>query len=120
MSSPFDVGVIDLMVTVPSPEAWQQTFAGLVRDEGSADLAHPVGYLFGDRPDIGGQADFLASLLGEMDRWGVERALLPVDEGDAWGRHAVRTHPHRFSGSLLIDPHRGSDERNKLRRLHAA
>lgn len=119
MSSPFDVGVIDLMVTVPSQDAWQQTFAGLVRDEASAELAHPAGYLFVERPDVGKSDDFLVSLLREMDRWGVERSLLPVDEGDAWGRRAVQTYPHRFSGSLLIDPNRGTGEREKLRRLHA-
>ncbi|MEM7285245.1 MAG: amidohydrolase family protein [Actinomycetota bacterium] len=112
-------GVIDTMVTVPgSRDAWQQAFAGIVKDTASRELEHPAGYLFRDLPAVDGTVDFLAFLLAEMDRHGIARALLPVAEGDVWGRLATAQHPERLHGFHLVDPHDGSAGINALRRLH--
>ena len=113
-------GVIDTMVTVPgSRDAWHQAFAGIVKDAGSKDLDHPAGYMFRDLPTVDGTVDYLAFLLAEMDRHGIERALLPVAEGDEWGCRGTAEHPDRLSGFQLIDPHQGVRALDSLRRLHA-
>ena len=113
-------GVIDTMVTVPgSRDAWQATFAGIVKDAASSDLEHPAGYMFRDLPTVDGTVDYLGFLLAEMDRHGIERALLPVAEGDEWGCRGTADHPDRLSGFHLVDPHTGVEGVDSLRRLHA-
>lgn len=119
-SSAVAAGVIDTMVTVPgSRDAWHQAFAGIVKDAGSRDLEHPAGYMFRELPTIDGTVDFLAYLLSEMDRHGIERALLPVAEGDEWGCRGTAEHAGRLSGFHLVDPHRGVAAVESLTRLHA-
>lgn len=114
-------GVIDTMVTVPgSRDAWQRTFAGIVKDAASRDLDHPAGYLFRDLPAVDGTVDYLAFLLSEMDRHGIQRALLPVSEGDEWGCRGTADHPDRLSGFHLVDPHRGLEALASLTRLCTA
>lgn len=131
MSSPFaGIGVIDTMVTVPGSRAgWRETFAGLLKDSASATglqtgsgaaMQHPAGYMFRDLPEVDGTVDYIAFLLAEMDRWGIEQALLPVDEGDDWGCRGVAEHPTRLHGVHLYDPHTGVDGLRKLRRLRDA
>ena len=121
LSDALAAGVIDTMVTVPgSRDAWQQTFAGLVKDAGSQELDHPAGYMFRELPTVDGTVDYLAFLIAEMDRHGVERALLPVGEGDEWGCRGTVEHPDRLSGFHLVDPHRGVAALESLSRLHAA
>lgn len=112
MTAPFDpatgaalVDVVDTMVTVPSSrDAWQSTFAGLIRDPASADGAHPASHLFADVPVVDGTADFVAYLLAEMDRYAIATALMPVAEGDLWGCRGVAAHPDRLAGVAMVDP----------------
>lgn len=112
MSAPFDpvtgaalVDVVDTMVTVPSSrDAWQHTFAGLIRDPASATGAHPASHLFAEVPVVDGAADFIAYLLAEMDRYAISTALLPVAEGDLWGCRGVAEHPDRLAGVAMVDP----------------
>lgn len=114
-------GVIDTMVTVPgSRDAWHQTFAGIVKDAGSRDLDHPAGYMFRDLPTVDGAVDYLAFLIAEMDRHGIERALLPVAEDDEWGCRGTAEHRDRLSGFHLVDPHAGVSALDSLSRLHAS
>ena len=110
-----NIGIVDTMLGVPSKrEGWADDFAGLLRDGSSADLRHPAGYMFKDLPEIDGEVDYVAFLLAEMDRWGIDQGLLPVAAGDTWGRRAVADHPRRLSGFTLLDPTRGLDASRDL------
>jgi len=113
MALPTDVGVIDLMLQVPdgTKRDWYRFLAANLRDaESLRDFEFPVEYMFKDVPDdLSGEADPVAVVLGEMDRHGIERALI----GAGWQREnalrALRDHPDRFVGSWRIDPNEGMD-----------
>lgn len=94
MPVPADLGVIDLLVTLPRPQE-----------------AHPAEYLFKDTPRVA--AD---ELLPEMDRFGVERGLIPVVRGDEVAAELLRAHPGRFLGCWQLEPDRGPEGVRELRR----
>ena len=91
---PTDIGVIDLLVTLPREEA-----------------DHPAGYMFKDTPRVAADG-----LLTEMDRFGVERALVPVDLEEPVGRSLLTSAPERFLGCYMPDPNRGMAAVRDLRR----
>ena len=101
------IGIIDTMVTMPSKRtAWHEDFGSLVRDTASKELGHPGGYMFNDLPEVDGDRDYPAFLLTEMDRWGIDQAVLPVAVPDGGGR---------LHGSVLLDPNDGVDAVRTLR-----
>jgi uncharacterized protein len=105
---PEGIGIVDLMLGVPSDRAsWTAAYDRLVKDAGSHELRHAAGYMFKDLPEVDPREDFVAYLVAEMDRWGVDKGLLPVAAGDEWGRRAVAEHPHRLYGCQLVDPNEG-------------
>lgn len=111
------IGVVDLMLGVPSDrDAWYANFQGLLKDEESRSFGHGAAYMFKDLPQVDGAADFIAYLLAEMDRWGVDKGLLPVSFGDTWGARGVAEHPNRLYGSYLVDPNLGVQAVRDLRR----
>jgi predicted TIM-barrel fold metal-dependent hydrolase len=91
---PADVKVIDTLVTLPRPDA-----------------EHPAGYMFKDTPRVA--AD---ELLPEMDRFGVERALLPVVRDEPVAPTLLRSRPDRFLGCYQLEPDRGVAGVRELRR----
>ena len=116
MGMPTDIGVVDLMVGVPSDRAgWSKQYAGLLHDEESRGLRHGAGYMFKDLPDAPSD-DYPSFLLTEMDRYGIERGLVPVSFDEPIGRALVSEHPGRFSGNYLVDPNKGMDEVRALTR----
>ena len=79
MPFPDSPAAFDTMLGVPSNRAsWQKDFGTLVRDTGSGDLKHPAGYMFHDLPEVDDESNYGDWLISEMDKWGVERGLLPV------------------------------------------
>jgi predicted TIM-barrel fold metal-dependent hydrolase len=116
MGMPTDIGVVDLMVGVPSDRAgWQKQYAGLLHDQESKGLRHGAGYMFKDLPDAPSD-DYPSFLLSEMDRYGIERGLVPVGFDEPLGKELVTKHPDRFSGSYLVDPNKGMDDVRALSR----
>ena len=108
MAMPSDVGIVDLMFTTPIDRgAWHQSFGNLVKDDDSKTHGHAAGYLFSDLPEVDGAVDFVAYLIAEMDRWGIDKGLLPVAFGDEWGTRGVAEHPDRLYGVYLVDPNHG-------------
>lgn len=59
----------------------------------------------------------LAAALAELDRFGVERAGIDVDEDPELARAALAAHPQRFFARCEADPQRGMDELRRLERL---
>jgi predicted TIM-barrel fold metal-dependent hydrolase len=119
---PEGIGIVDLMVGLPrdaNDAAWRTALAPLLRDEETRTTYEaPAQHLFKDRPSarLAG-ADPVVAVLDAMDRWGVERAMVPVAlADDDPGRHAVTSYPHRFFGSFDVDPNRGIAAVYDLRR----
>jgi uncharacterized protein len=115
MAMPTDVGVIDLMLQIPErPKADAYRFLkDNLRDAESLEqFEFPAEYMFRNVPEeLPADADPVDVVLREMDRFGIERAMLglgdPEQRNAAW--RAVRDHPDRFFGSVAVDPNRGMD-----------
>ena len=122
MPMPSDIGVIDLMIAPPFPDA-KRTYRFLranLRDrESLEDFEFPAQYMFKDVPHPEPGGDAVGFLLDQMDRFGIERGMLGIsfhEERSADSLRAVRTHPDRFFGSYEVDPNRGMDAVRDLRR----
>ena len=111
MAIPNDIAVIDTMIGLPSVERrdWQESMAAVLRDKGSRGFTHPAGYMFTHTPDVRRDADSIDRLLFEMDRFGIERGLVPVNLDDGLHVRALCEHPDRLLGSVEVDPNRGME-----------
>ena len=109
MTMPSDIGVVDLMLDIPSPEqsGWYEFLRPQLR-EGSKDESFPVSYMFHDVPHVGDEPDPIAFTVESMDRHGIDRAMIGVglDETVGHGHRALRQHPDRFIPSFSVDPNR--------------
>jgi predicted TIM-barrel fold metal-dependent hydrolase len=113
MGMPTDIGVVDLMLQIPdgNKRDWYKFLAGNLRDAQSLDeFEFPVEYMFKDVPDdLPEDADPVDVVLAEMDRHGIERAMI----GLGWERDSslrgLQNHPDRFIASWSVDPNRGMD-----------
>jgi predicted TIM-barrel fold metal-dependent hydrolase len=121
MPMPRDLGIIDLMMGIPSPEP-KRTYdflRPLLRDRESREaFEFPVEYMFKDVPKTGGHDDYVAYALREMDRFGIERALIGVSRDDETAKRALRQHPDRFVPSCGTDPNRGMEDVREIQRMH--
>jgi uncharacterized protein len=118
MAIPADVGVIDTMIGLPSVDRrdWQESMAPILRDEGSKDFDHPAGYMFKDTPKMTREPDSIDVLLHHMDRFGIEKGLVPVTLTDELHVRALSEHPDRLFGSVEVDPNRGVEATRELER----
>ena len=110
MTTPFGVPVVDLMVALPpapGDETWRDQLRPLLKDPESAEFAHPASYMFRNLPSARYAPDPVGAVLDEMDRFGVERALVGVHPDHDTARRALRDHANRFIGSYEVDPTRG-------------
>lgn len=116
MSRPTDVPVIDLMVGIPHEDgAWSRLYTGLVAASSAQQQVHGTGYLFKDVPAVGREA-YPELLLGEMDRHGIARAMIPVSFDEPLARGMLEAHPDRFLGSWHVDPNQGMEGVRALER----
>jgi len=109
MTVPSGIGVIDTMIGLPSVERkdWQASLGPVLRDAESETFEHPAGYMFKDTPKLKREPDSIDFLLHEMDRFGIEKGLLPVTLTDELHVRALSEHPDRLFGSIEVDPNRG-------------
>jgi predicted TIM-barrel fold metal-dependent hydrolase len=107
MGYPTDIGVIDSFIGLPF----------------EFDLSDPknfhdeIKYMFKDLPDVEKSDDSISDLLRLMDRFGIEKGLIPVHVGDELEERAVLEHPDRLLGACDVEPNRGMDT---LRDLESA
>ena len=121
MPMPRDVGVIDLMLGIPSPAPKRQYdfMRPLFRDRESREsFDFPVEYMFKDVPKTGTHDDYIRYTLEQMDRFGIEKALIGVSLDDDTAQRALRAHPDRFLASCGTDPNRGMEDLRDIVRLH--
>jgi predicted TIM-barrel fold metal-dependent hydrolase len=115
MGMPQDIGVVDTLIGLPTPEGgWRDAMD--VRDEASKSYKHPAGYMFKDTPSLQRGPESAARLLAEMDRFGIEHGLVPFQITDELSVSAVLEHPDRLHGSVMIDPNGGVEAVRELRR----
>ena len=84
MGMPTGIGVIDLMLAIPTDDTgrWYEFMKPLLRDRESREqFKMPAEYMFRNIPGFEPGADMLKLVVGEMDKYGIERAMLNVDDG---------------------------------------
>jgi uncharacterized protein len=118
MGMPSGIGVIDTLIGLPNADrrGWYEAFKPMLHDEGSKEFRHPAEYMYHETPNVPRTADSAGALLTEMDRFGIERGLVSIDPSDEFVVAAVRDHPDRLSGSLMVDPNRGMEAVRALQR----
>lgn len=125
MGIPAGIGIIDTMMgTRAGTTAKQQNYAflrqGQLKDAESQNMNFPAQYMFKDVP-FSDQARGATGpveeppqgaelLLPEMDKWGVEKAMVGVSPQNPIGLSCIEDHPDRFFGAYEIDPNKGMDE----------
>jgi predicted TIM-barrel fold metal-dependent hydrolase len=114
MAMPTNIGIVDLMLDIPSPEnvGVYDFLAPLLRDrESKEQFEFPVEYMFKQVPEESKGVDSVEVVLAEMDRWGVEKALIGVGgAADRTRPHIVQAmadYPKRFYGCVHVDPNEG-------------
>jgi uncharacterized protein len=112
MSMPTGIGIVDTMIGFPHPDL-REVYAFITRqtrdEESRQDFQFPVEYMFKDVPEkqLTGSADPVAVTIEQMDRWGIERGLVSVDDKQGLGQSAMKRYPDRFIPSAACDPNDG-------------
>lgn len=111
--------IIDLMMNIPGESDAYGFLRPLLMGGNRTDAdAFPVDYLFKDVPKPPLGAEGAPYVIGEMDRFGIARALIDVTDPDGVGRAAVSTWPERFIGSFDVDPNAAMDGVRALAAAH--
>jgi len=121
MSMPEGIGVIDLMLNIPGRDQsdWYAFMKPLLLDEESRRVFEmPAQYLFKHLPDVGEQDDYVAYTVGQMDKYGIERAMLGVDAQRGASIEALKRFPSRFFGSYHANANLGMEEVRNIERCH--
>src|SRR5262245_49233368 len=108
MGYPREIGAIDTMVSLPKQDRRQvYKFLGpQLRDpESREEFSFPAQYMFKDLPpEVEDNVDTVAVVLDNMDRFGVERAMIGVRHERVDAIRALKEHPDRFFASVELDP----------------
>jgi predicted TIM-barrel fold metal-dependent hydrolase len=117
MAGPVGLPVIDTMVGFPHEGSAQYDFIRKqTKDrESKEDFEFPVEYIFKDVPKGLPTDDPVSLVLQQMDRFGIEKAMIGVGEDSA--QLALKTFPDRFVPSgALVDPNDVMGSVNAIRR----
>ncbi len=121
MPMPKDIGVIDLMMSIPISDdnaEYYEFLKSRLRDKDSLEgFKMPAEYMFKDIPKTEAGADKVDWLVGEMDRFGIDKALVGGNHVDAERMAAMARYPDRLLYSYECDPNRGLDEVKLIRKL---
>lgn len=119
MGFPHGIGVIDTMMGLPGGDRrwWAKSMAPYLLDaESMAQFQHAASYMYKELPDDQPAGDPVDALLAEMDKHGIEKALVPVSFEDEVSLRAAREHADRILPSFMVDPNRGVEGVRKLQR----
>ncbi len=117
MAGPVGLPVIDTMIGFPHEGSAQYDFIRKqTKDRQSKeDFEFPVEYMFKDVPKGLPTDDPVSLVLQQMDRFGIEKAMIGVGEDSA--ALALKTFPDRFVPSgALVDPNDVMGSVNAIRR----
>jgi predicted TIM-barrel fold metal-dependent hydrolase len=119
MAMPSGIGVIDLMLQIPAGDTsqWYEFMKPLLMDPESRTIfKFPAEYMFKQIPTTRPSDDYVGICLDEMDKVGIERAMIGVSFHDSDARRALRERPDRFFGSYEVNPNLGMEGVRDLRR----
>jgi predicted TIM-barrel fold metal-dependent hydrolase len=119
MPGPVGLQVIDTMIGFPHEGSAQYDFIRKqTKDrESKEDFEFPVEYMFKDVPQGLSTDDPVSLVVQQMDRFGIEKAMIGVGEGSA--QLALKMFPDRFIPSgALVDPNDVMGSVNAIRREH--
>jgi uncharacterized protein len=119
MAGPVGLPVIDTMIGFPHEGSAQYDFIRRqTKDrESKESFEFPVEYMFKDVPKGLPTDDPVSLVLQQMDRFGIEKAMIGVSEGSA--TLALKTFPDRFIASgAIADPNDVMGSVNAIRRDH--
>ena len=122
MPIPNGIKAIDLMMNIPDgdPTAWYEFIKPLLLDEESRKVFKmPAQYMFKNIPQIGDEEDHVQYAINDMDKWGIESAMLGISGPNSVNLEACKNHPERFFPSYGANPNNGMEEVRKIRKLHA-
>jgi predicted TIM-barrel fold metal-dependent hydrolase len=117
MAGPVGLPVIDTMIGFPHEGTAQYDFIRRqTKDrESKESFEFPVEYMFKDVPKGLPTDDPVSLVLQQMDRFGIEKAMIGVSEGSATS--ALKTFPDRFIASgAIADPNDVMGSVNAIRR----
>lgn len=112
MSMPSGVRAIDLMLQIPTDDesARYEFLKPLLLDRESREqFRFPAEYMFKNLPKTARGGDYVKVVLDEMDRWGIERAMVGLSRQSRDAERALREHPDRFFGSWEVNPNLGME-----------
>ena len=108
MGMPSDIGIVDTMIGFPAQDFKTYDFIRAQLKDNSTDFDFPVEYMFKTVPkELYGAKDPIALTLREMDRYGIEIAMIGLG-GDVSAK-ALKDHPDRFIASGQVDPNQGME-----------
>lgn len=120
MNRPTEIGVIDLMLEIPTGSAGMgmKQARALTRDKGTDEFSHhPAQYLFKDAPERMALASDPDAVVAMMDRFGVAMAQISVNPFKPEGALALfEQYPTRFFGEVGVDPNAGMEGVRALER----
>ncbi len=108
------------MLNIPGEDqgAWYEFMKPLFLDKESRKVFEmPAEYMFRNIPKIE-EDDYVAYTVSEMDKWGVERAMLGISGPNTVNADAIGAHPDRFFASYGANPNNGMDEIRKIKQMH--
>jgi uncharacterized protein len=122
MAPPKNIGIIDCMLGIPDAadrSEWYSAFRPLIKDaETLGQFAMPAQYTFKDIPQSGEQDDYLHWTVAQMDKHGIQRALVGWNDNDT-SRRAKQLYGDRFFFDLPVDPNGGMETVRRIKRIHA-
>lgn len=119
MTMPNGIGVIDLMLELPTDDrgTWYDFMGPLLLDKESRELFKmPAEYMFKAIPTVRDSDDYIGIAIDEMDKHGIEKAMISVRFGNPLGARAMKEHPNRFIPSFAVNPTNGMEGVRELRR----
>jgi len=122
MSYPDTVKIVDLMMGIPVSETnqeWYDSFMPMLKDKESIDqFKMPAQYMFRDVPLLETTDDYVTFLVGEMDKYNIDIAMVGYFEGSEAAAAAKKNYPDRFIFDFPVDPNQGMDAVRAIRRAH--
>lgn len=121
MSMPKDIAIIDLMLAIPGEDnsKFYEWIKPMLMDKESHEMFQmPAQYMFKDIPDTPSQDDYIAYTIAQMDKHGIDRAMIDVGDFSDSHAEALRRHPERFFASYEANANNGMDEVRKIVALH--
>ena len=93
MGMPDNFPIVDLMLSIPGEDNshWYEFMKPLLMDQQSREMFKmPAQYMFKDIPQVDGQDDYIAYTVQQMDKHGIQLAMLGIDDHNEIAKEALK------------------------------